>query len=620
VERRLIPGVAVDYAGKHWRVNRVLGPDAVLLTNDAGELMSADPARIDLWQEMSLLPPVKAVNATRHTDAQWAEAKRRHQILTELANSADRCAVRIEDVARDLGLKPRHIFGLLTLLQQSGNGVAAFLPKQSNPRAKRLAPAVEAIITEAIDQHYAQPSRPNLSSLHRRVSDLCVAAGVPGPSLRALKSRVRARDQAWLTRRREGPKAARALRLLTGAHPGASAPWERVQIDSTPCDILLVRETDRSVIGRPNFTVAIDIYSRVIPGFSVALDSASTLTVATCLTHACLPKTDWLEKRDLGSVHWPIYGKPKTLEYDQGPENEAKGIQRGLKRHGIASKIRAKGHPEQHGTIERLIGTMMRIVHELRGTTFGNINERGESESEKRACLTLPELERVLTLAIDSYNHTTHDGIGERPMDRYLSWYRRPGLTDADRVPPRLAADRLLFDFLPYEMRPLKRAGIRLFRVDYSCVELLPVWRRDNQQEVPRIVAYDPRSLAQVWLLDETTDLYIAVPTRACRPDMTLAQSAEARRELKNAKAQDRNEERLFENLAKIKSIEAAALTATTRRHAERSLQAAKATRTKTVVDKVTTPTKVSDPVAPPAPHPTWAENAIIPFADVERL
>jgi putative transposase len=583
-------------------------------------MLSAEPARIELWPDVCILPPANPVNELRHTDAQWAEATLRHRLVTELAESTDRSATRINDVAKELGVKRRRIFSLLKILQKSGNDVAAFLPQQGNPRAKRILPSTEAIIAQAVDQHYAQPSRPNLSSLHRRVCDLCAAAGVPNPSQRALKSRVRTRDQAWLTRRREGPKAARALRLLTGAHPGASSPWERVQIDSTPCDILLVRETDRTVIGRPNFTVAIDIYSRVVPGFSVALESASTLTVATCLAHACLPKTDWLEKRDLGSVHWPVYGKPKTLEYDQGPENEAKGIQRGLRRHGIASKVRAKGHPEQHGTIERLIGTMMRIVHELRGATFSNTNERGESEPEKRACLTLPELERVLALAIDSYNHTTHDGIGERPMDKYLAWYRRPGLSDADRLPPRLPANRLLLDFLPYELRPLKRAGIRLFRIDYSCVDLLPLWKRDNQSAVQRVIAYDPRSLAQVWLLDEATDFYIVVPTRACRPDLTLAQSEEARRELKNSKAEDRNEERLFENLAKIKSIEAEALTATTRRRAERSVQASKATRLKGVPTKDSGLTEIDSPDVALVPNPTWGDSAIVPFADVERL
>ena len=175
------------------------------------------------------------------------------------------------------------------------------------------------------------------------------------------------------------------------------------------------------------------------------------------------------------------------------------GIQRGLQRYGIAAKIRATGHPEQHGTIElELIGTMMQAVHALRGTTFSNINERGESEPDKRACLSLPELERVLALTIDSNNHTTHTSIGERPMDRYLAYYRRPDLPDAERIPPRLPAERLLLDFLPYEARALTRSGIRLFRVDYSSVDLLPLWRRDNQRRVARVVVYDPRSLARV--------------------------------------------------------------------------------------------------------------------------
>ena len=80
------------------------------------------------------------------------------------------------------------------------------------------------------------------------------------------------------------------MRLLTGAHPGAAAPWARVQIDSTACDIGLVREADRTVIGRPTVTFALDLYSRAVLGFSVSLQGASTLTVASCLAHACLPK------------------------------------------------------------------------------------------------------------------------------------------------------------------------------------------------------------------------------------------------------------------------------------------------------------------------------------------
>ena len=52
----LVPGVEVDYAGQCWRVDRALGPDAVLLRNVAGETISAEPARIDLYVRTRGLP------------------------------------------------------------------------------------------------------------------------------------------------------------------------------------------------------------------------------------------------------------------------------------------------------------------------------------------------------------------------------------------------------------------------------------------------------------------------------------------------------------------------------------------------------------------------------------
>ena len=278
--------------------------------------------------------------------------------------------------------------------------------------------------------------------------------------------------------------------------------------------------------------------------------------------------------------------------------------------------MRAKGHPEQHGTIERLIGTMMRAVHTLRGTTFSNIDERGESRPDEQACLSLPELERVLALAIDRYNHTTHAGIGERPMDRYLAYYRQPGLGDAERVPPRLPGERFLLDFLPYETRALTRCGVRLFRIDYSSVDLLPLWQRDNQRRVERIVVYDPRSLSRIWILDEATDDYIQVPYRVPHPDMTLAQSAIARAALRTSRARDRTETRLFENLSDIRAIETAAKSATARRKAERTVKAKRGAR----IEELRAPAGETGPapeVSAPPP-PSWAGTVITPFDDVE--
>jgi putative transposase len=456
-------GTLVEYAGIRWRVQRALGVEAVLLRSDAGEEVSADPLKLRL-------PEVSApnrlarhmVDELRYSDGDWAEATRRRDLLAALASKTPRTTADVAAAAASLGVTPRRVWGLLRRSPSRCSEITPFLPARRRARAKRLSAGREAIIQQAIDQHYAKRARPSLQSLANEVAGRCRAAGLSPPSAKTVKARVRARDQVWLVRRREGAGKARSLGLLTGAHPGASKPRERIQIDSTPCDIRLVREQERTVIGRPNITFAIDIYSRVILGFSVSLQSASTLTVATCLAHACLAKQDWLAQRNLTGVHWPVWGKPDILEYDQGPEHEAKGIQRGLRLHGIAAKVRAKGHPEHHGTIERLIGTMMKRIHERRGTTFSSVNERGDAEPDRLACLSLVELEQIVALEIDRYNHSTHDGVGDRPLERYLAYYRRPDLADDQRVPPLLPAERLLLDFLPYERRRLVRTGFRL--------------------------------------------------------------------------------------------------------------------------------------------------------------
>ena len=610
------PGISVEYAGARWRVLRVVSAEAVLLASETGDEVSADPLKIQLPD--CPLPTARSprlFDELRYSDTDWAEAQRRRDLLRALASQPRRTA-DVTAAAEALGLTPRRVWALLRQVRMAGDEIAQFLPARHVVRKKRLSGAVEAIIRQAIDQHYARRTRPSVNSLVGEIAGRCKAVDLRPPSAKAIKTRVCARDQVWLMRRREGWGKARSLRLLTGAHPGAAAPWERVQIDSTPCDIRLVREHDRTVIGRPNIAFAIDIYSRTILGFSVSLQNASTVTIATCLAHACLPKQDWLGRHDLSGVHWPVWGKPLILEYDQGPEHEAKGIQRGLRRHGITSKIRTKGHPEHHGTIERLIGTMMRRVHERRGTTFSNINERGDMEPDRLACLSLPELEQIITLEIDTYNHSTHEGIGDRPLDRYLAYYRRPDLLEEQRIPPLLPAERLLLDFFPYEHRRLTRAGLHLFRVDYSSRDLLPMWRRQNQAPVERVVVYDPRSLATVWVVDDVTDEYIAVAYRVPRPDMTLVESEAARRRLQALKAADRTEARLFENVLQIRAIEERGRTATLRMKAERSRQARRSASRSTMPDNAgsaqPTASQPSVAITPPA--------VIEPFADVEDL
>ncbi|WP_165943618.1 Mu transposase C-terminal domain-containing protein [Roseicella aquatilis] len=607
MERLLLPGTAVEHAGRAWRVERALGADAVLLRDEAGEVLVADPATLCFPEPMAT--PNTCRDQAQISPTAWSEACRRRDVLLVLAAQPARTLAQVDAAAAALGLHRRQTFALLRRLRTHGSAPAVFLPGHGGPRAGRLGAAVEAIVTGAIEQHYARPTRPSLLSLSREVDARCAAAGLAPPSAKAVAARVRRCDRAWLAGRREGGARRRALRLLTGAHPAAEAPWACVQIDSTPSDVQLVREADRAVIGRATATFALDLYSRAILGLSVSLDAPSTVTVASCLEQACLPKDDWLARRGLAHLCWPCWGRPQVLEYDRGAENTAAGIARGLQRYGIEARVRPPGRPDLHGHVERLIGTMMQRLHERLGSTFGSVAQRGKARPEETACLTVGELERVLALVVEAYNGTVHEATGERPVERYLAWYRQPGLADAERVPPRMDPARFLLDFLPFERRALGRGGLRLFRIDYSAASLLPLWRRDNGRRVMRVVVYDPRSLARVWVLDEATGEYIGVPYRTPRPDMTLAESEAARARLRSLRAADRTEPRLFESVAEIRRIEAKAATATARRRAERAREGRQAA--------TEARTRCGDEAPPPA-APAFPVGEVEPFSEVE--
>ncbi|KJB89831.1 hypothetical protein N826_15540, partial [Skermanella aerolata KACC 11604] len=133
-------------------------------------------------------------------------------------------------------------------------------------------------------------------------------------------------------------------------------------------DLMIVDETHRKPIGRPTGTFALDLFSRVIPGFALTLEPPSTLTSALCLAHAAQDKAEWLAQRGL-DLDWPIWGIPRRLGFDRGGEYDGKGFLRGLQQYGIEMRERPPGAPHLHGAMERVIGTFMRLVHEFPGTT-----------------------------------------------------------------------------------------------------------------------------------------------------------------------------------------------------------------------------------------------------------
>jgi transposase InsO family protein len=83
-----------------------------------------------------------------------------------------------------------------------------------------------------------------------------------------------------------------------------------------------------------------------------------------------MDKTAWLAARGVAAA-WPARGLPGIIHVDNGAEFHAAAFERACEEHGIGLIYRPPGTPRFGGHVERLIGTMMGVVHLLPGSAGG---------------------------------------------------------------------------------------------------------------------------------------------------------------------------------------------------------------------------------------------------------
>ncbi|TWB86828.1 putative transposase [Bradyrhizobium macuxiense] len=450
----------------------------------------------------------------------WNEARRYLAVIRRLAEDDCRTRAKTVAAARELGCGPTRVYALLRQYLLDPR-LTSLLPQ---PRGRKvgttlLDPAVEALIEATIDDVYLTRQRVRLVELTDEVRRGCVAGGLAPPSRKAITARLRARKAGDVLGKREGRKAARDRYAPVKGALSSEYPLALVQIDHTLVDVIVVDSETRAPIQRPWLTVAIDVNSRCIAGFHLSLEPPSATSVALCLTHAVLPKTNWLAESGINGA-WPVRGVPERLHLDNAKEFRSEALKRGCEQYGIAIDYRPVRTPHYGGHIERLIGTMMGKVHLLPGTTFSNVAEKGDINPDKTAAMTIYEVERWLGHAIAGvYHRQLHRGIGMPPIEAWSRGIAGHG-DELGRGEPATVADprRFLIDFLPIERRLVRRDGVRLHSIAYWA-DVLSTW---IGEPTPMIVRYDPRDLSRIYLLGPDDTYYDVAYRDLRRPPISL--------------------------------------------------------------------------------------------------
>jgi len=536
-------------------------------------------------------------------DQRWQEARRRAAVIGPLASRLTVSQTDADAAGLELGLSTRTVYSLVRAWRRSGGSVPLLAPtRPPGGRGKyRTDPTVELIITEAIERYYLTAQKPRLSAVVKAIRRSCRVAGHKPPALNTVAARISALRPEQALAKREGGKAAHRLRAAPGSTPAARAPLDVIQIDHTSADIIVVEPTSRLPIGRPSLTIAIDEYSRCIVGICVTLEAPSATSVGLCLTHVATSKVHWLQKIGAACT-WPMYGKPKRLFVDNGADFHSEGLRRGCEVHGITLDHRPIARPHYGGIVERVIGTAMRMIHELPGTTFSNVATSGAYNSDARAALTLSELEKWIALSIcGPYHNEVHGTLREPPLARWQRGVKEFG--DPVQAQNQRA---FLIDFLPVVKRRIQRHGFVVDRIGYYCSALSP-WIAEREHGEKFLIRRDPRDLSRIWVLDGKRNSYIEVPYRTLsNPPMTVWEHRAATKRLREEGRAKIDEHAIFKAVEQMRAISDGAIKntrAARRNHVRRSHLKP----------------NVAQKIPPPPALPDEGTDVARPFDDIEE-
>lgn len=511
--------------------------------------------------------------------AAWDEARRFLPIIRRLADDPARTRGDVEAAAKELGCGPTHVYALIRRYNADPR-LTSLLPRKRGPSAgfSRLDSEVDALVDEAIDSVYLTRQKPKIMHLVEEVQRRCAGRGLTAPSRRSVTARLRARPGREVIAKRQGAKAARDRYAPVVGSLEAHWPLSLIQIDHTMVDVIVVDSETRAPIQRPWLTLAIDVCTRCVAGFHLSLEPPSATSVALCLTHAALAKDSWLAEREVDG-EWPVRGIPERLHLDNAKEFRSEALKRGCEQYGIAIDHRPVRTPHYGGHIERLIGTMMGKVHLLPGTTFSNIQAKGDLNPDKTAAMTLDEVERWLGHAIAGvYHRDLHRGIGTTPLAAWERGIAGDGTT-LGRGAPVAVPDprRFLIDFLPIERRRVRRDGVALHSIAYWA-DVLSTWIGHPE---PMIVRYDPRDLSRIYLLGPDGTYYDLSYRDLRRPPISLWEHRLALKRLREDGRALVDEGAIFRTIEAMRLItdEAVRSTKSARRQRERRLRVAHSAR-----------------------------------------
>lgn len=459
--------------------------------------------------------------------------KRRHRYVREINAqkvnklTKETLAPLIEKVSEELGdpVPPSWLtlYRWYKQCQASDHDIRALVPafkRRGNRRCKlsggdaEKAAAIAKIIDDVIAEKYLNPCRPTIESVCDTVYARIDNANhyrspedqLSLPHRVSIYRIVKKLDPYEVMKARYGARLAdhKFGSYKQGTRP--ARPLERVEIDHTKLDMLVVDEDARLPIGRPWLTLALDVYSKMIVGMYVSFNPPGYLSLMQCLLHAIQPKTYVSDRYQSIQNTWDAYGIPENIVCDNGPEFHSSHFEDACLQMGIIVHYAPVKRGQFKGSVERYFRTLnQKLLHEHPGTTFSNIVDKADYEPKKNAIISYKTLKELIHLfIIDIYHQREHRALRDTPAHMWK--------VAIAEYPPALPAQQTDLSVLLscITKRAVFASGIQLHTLTYRDEKLAGIRRKLKTGEKVE-VKYDPEDLSLIYVADKEKGIYIQV-------------------------------------------------------------------------------------------------------------
>lgn len=552
----------VKHSETIYRITEVMDFNSIIAVNmDTGlstVLRVDELAPVDSDYDL----PALTNDISEITDEDWEVVQKRLAAIRPLINQYSSSQAQIEERAEQVKVHPTTLYRWLRLYNAYGSPLALVPRKRGWTTGKSRLPAeVESIIEEVIQNFYLTPQRPSATKTVTEVKRICSIRNITPPNHVTVRSRIaKISEQERLRKRGSREKARNKFRPAAGSFPNADYPLAVVQIDHTPADIILVDDVHRQPIGRPWITLAMDVCTRVVVGYYLSFDPPSETSVAMCVAHSILPKENWLLLHNV-DAEWPVWGIPKTIHVDNGADFRSSNFQQSCLSYNINLEFRPVRQPQYGGHIERILGTLLKEIHSLPGTTFSSIKEREGYDSEKNAVMTKSEFEHwFVTLICKIYHQRLHTGIGMKPIKKWEIEVFGNGETKGSGMSPRRTdGHTILLDFLPSFRRTVQAFGVTIDGLNYYAEALRPCINKtdlDTGKKQEFVFRRDPRDISTIWFYDPIIKEYFKIPlANQAFPSMSIWEYRQAKEKIRKEGTADINEHEILRTITEMREF-----------------------------------------------------------------